>query len=115
MHLVFFGFDMPIIKALSEAKVFQTKEEVLDYLKDENPDITDIDIASIGYSNKLICREEFREVWATYADKDPVLVGKVIQVEDVKRFVKSVKKWASGKEESYPEECANLKALLDSI
>ncbi len=114
---LFFDFDVPVIKALSKAIVCQTKEDILNHLKEEKPGIKDIDIASLGYSNKLICREEFREVWCIFEDStlDNALVGKVIEVKDIKRFSKSILKWISTKEESFPEDSTTLKELINSI
>lgn len=112
MYLVF--FDLPIlIKGLAEAKVFKSEDELKAYLKSNNSSIQKIDISAMGFHNKSVCKEEFREVWI-WTDKQTELAGKVIQVEDKKTFLHSIDKWLKTMEERYPDESAKIKELFSS-
>ncbi len=114
MTLVF--FDLPVlVKGLAEAKVFHSINDLEDYLKSSDPSIQRIDVAGIGYHNKSVCNEEVREVWNIFKAKDPKLAGKVIQVEDIKKFKKSITKWISTMEEKFPDDCEKIRKLIETI
>lgn len=112
MYLVF--FDLPIlIKGLAEAKVFKSEDELKAYLKSKDSSIEKIEISGMGFYNKSVCKEEFREVWIWTAEQNK-LAGKIIQVEDKKAFLHSIDKWLRTMEERYPEESAKIKELFSS-
>lgn len=104
-------FDLPsTIKGFANAKVFKSIDELKAYLNDS---VGNVDIAGIGYCNKSICKEEFREVWTT--GTEPKMVGKIIQVEDVTKFKKSIHKWVKTFEDANPEDAVKIKDIVDSL
>lgn len=111
MYMVF--FDLPtLIKGLAEAKVFHTEDELKAYLKEKDSSLQSIDIAAVGYCNKTVCKDEFREVWGVYTEADPKMIGKIIQVEDEHKFLKSINKWVDTFEEQHTEEAAKIRELF---
>lgn len=109
-------FDLPfLIEGLAEAKVFTSEDELKAYLQSKNSSIQKIEIAALGYYNKSVCKEEFREVWIWTADGSNELAGKIIQVEDMKKFFHTLNKWLKTMEERYPAEVVKIKELLSPL